>query len=424
MDDLLTRAGGDRSWNAGNLVASTAINTASAPATSNKDFAAALPVGTQSGEGEGDRSATRAAHPIRAGVHATAIESTAAAGQPAPALVPPEWIELVPAGVFFGRDGRGPFRLEHPERVIAATVALQMAAGIPIDYDHATDFAAPEGRPAPAAGWIRQLQVRSGAIWGRVEWTGRAAAAIRAREYRYISPVFQFEGSDGKVTRLLRAGLTNNPNLYLTAIASAETLVTGSVVNLVANGAEHKDGIMEEFLKQLREILQLDDDATPDDIAERVREMCASADARSDADGDGVNTRFPDPARFVGIAEYQRAVTELHSIRAERAREKAAHAVDDAIRAGKLVPALREWAIAYCTADLKGFQAFAAKQPAIVGGEPAFPSDAQIPPSVMLSSSEVAICAQLGLRHSEFLKRKIGRRDFLSLDRGLSDSEK
>ena len=30
-------------------------------------------------------------------------------------------------------------------------------------------------------------------------------------------------------------------------------------------------------------------------------------------------------------------------MRAERAREKAAHAVDDAIRAGKLVPALREW---------------------------------------------------------------------------------
>ncbi len=411
MDDLLTRAGGDRSRNAGKPFASTAINTASVPAPSGKDFAAALPVGTRSGEGEGDRSATRAGLAASAGVHATAIDTAPASGQIATAPVPPEWIELVPAGVFFGRDGRGPFRLEHPEQVIAATVALQMAAGIPIDYDHATDFAAPQGRPAPAAGWIKQLEARLGAIWGRVEWTGRAAAAIRAREYRYISPVFQFEGSDGKVTRLLRAGLTNNPNLYLTAIASAEPLVTG---------AEHKDGIMEEFLKQLRGILQLDGDASPDAVAERVREMCASTGAGDDA----VNARFPDPARFVGIAEYQRAVTELNSMRAERAREKAAHAVDDAIRAGKLVPALREWAVAYCTADLKGFQAFAAKQPTIVGGEPAFPSDAQIPPSVLLSAPEVAICAQLGLKHSEFLKRKIGRRDFLSLERGLSDPEK
>jgi len=44
-----------------------------------------------------------------------------------------------------------------------------------------------------------------------------------AREYRYVSPVFQFDPKDGSVTRLLRAGLTNNPNLHLTAIAASCT---------------------------------------------------------------------------------------------------------------------------------------------------------------------------------------------------------
>src|SRR5205814_1362938 len=127
----------------------------------------------------------------------------------------------IPAGTFFGRDGRGPYQFDDPAGVIAATRALQMAAGLPIDYDHATDFGAPAGHAAPAAGWIRELAVRDGALWGRVEWTDRAAAAIRAREYRYVSPVFQFTPEGGRVTRLLRAGLTNNPNLHLTAISVA-----------------------------------------------------------------------------------------------------------------------------------------------------------------------------------------------------------
>src|SRR5580698_2847236 len=131
----------------------------------------------------------------------------------------PEWIELLPAGDFAGRDGRGPFRLSNPEAVIAATQGLRMDAGLPIDYDHATDFAAPSGRPAPAAGWIRAIEVRDGALWGEVEWTRHGASAVVTREYRYISPVFEYS-EDGEVQRLLRAALTNNPNLYLKAISA------------------------------------------------------------------------------------------------------------------------------------------------------------------------------------------------------------
>src|ERR1700682_3111858 len=112
-----------------------------------------------------------------------------------------------------------------------------------------------EGRPAPAAGWIRELQVRAGALWGRVEWTVRAADSIVAREYRYVSPVFQFDPATGSVTRLLRAGLTNNPNLHLTAIAAAET----------AAAANAKDNDMElpaKDLEELREMLGLGGDAS------------------------------------------------------------------------------------------------------------------------------------------------------------------
>ena len=364
MEHLITRTGGESETQAGKLIPSFVIDTAGAPASAQSN-------------GEGAAAA-------------------------------PEWIELLPAGVFYGRDGRGPFRLDDPAAVIASTTALQMNAGLPIDYDHATDFGAPEGRPAPAAGWIRELEVRSGAVWGRVEWTARAASSIVAREYRYVSPVFQFDPKDGSVTRLLRAGLTNNPNLHLTAIAASRIAA-----------ADAKDERMMEFpIQELREVLNLDGEVTVAEVVAKVRELRTAGDAVAQSSG----AHAHDPAHYVAIAEYERTLTELNALKAERARERAAYTVEEAIRAGKIIPAQREWAIAYCAADARGFQAFAAKQPSIVGdnlglaGEP--PVDRR---AGVLDAAELAICSQLGLKHSEFIRRKRGRADFLSLERADAD---
>src|SRR5258708_7691179 len=293
----------------------------------------------------------------------------------------PEWLRLRPAGVFYGRDGRGPFRLDDPGAVIESTRALQMNAGLPIDYDHATDFGAPEGRPAPAAGWIRELAIRTGALWGRVEWTARAADSIVAREYRYVSPVFQFDPKTGIVTRLLRAGLTNNPNLHLTAIAAAET----------AMAKVGKEDTMEFPIEELRELLGLGSEASSAEVLAKVREIRAASEASAVATG----AHQHDPGHYVAIAEFERALTELNALKAERVRERAAHTVEDAIRAGKIVPAQRDWAIAYCAADARGFASFASKQPSILGadsglgGEP--PVDRRL---ATLNPAELIICSQ------------------------------
>ncbi len=365
MSNLQTRAGGDPELDAGKLNRPFAANTAGAPAT-----------------------------PARSGTGAAA----------------PDWIELLPAGRFSGRDGRGPFQVQDPAAVIAATRALAMAAGLPIDYDHATDFGAPEGRPAPAAGWIVAFAVRAGAVWGRVEWTARAEKAISAREYRYVSPVFQFDPASGRVTRLLRAGLTNNPNLYLTAIAAA-----------AIRAANPEESMMEEFLNKLREILGLDPDAAPGDVLGAVSDLAAKGgDGAANGDAAAANVRELDPARFVAIAEFQKALTELNAMRAERARERAAAAVDEATRAGKLVPAQREWAIAYCAADPAGFSSFVARQPAILGAASGFDGEPQMASGAVaaraaLGATELAICSQLGVSAADFTRRKNGRADFLSL---------
>jgi phage I-like protein len=358
-------------------------------------------------------------------VHGTAIEDADLLSS-----APPEWVMLIPAGEFSGRDGRGPFRLDSAARVIAATAALGLTAGVPIDYDHATDFAAPKGRPAPAAGWIRELKDRDGALWGRVEWTPHGAKAITSREYRYISPVFQYS-PDGAVTRLLRAGLTNNPNLYLTAISAR---AAGAIAPRAEGGKA-----MDTLLQQLCEMLGLDDDASPDEVVAAVRALSGSADADDDekggrdgAQGDGcaddgaadAMAAGADPARYVAVAQFQRVLGELSQLRVERARERAERAVDDAIKAGKLIPAQRQWAISYCQADFNGFAAFAARQPAaFAAGFDSAAATFAAPPApaatAALTAVETAICAQLGLSPEDYLGRKrSGRGDFLRLNRG------
>jgi len=343
-------------------------------------------------------------------VHGTAIEDADLS-----ASAPPEWVMLIPAGEFSGRDGRGRFRLANAACVIAATEALGLTAGVPIDYDHATDFAARKGRPAPAAGWIRKLEERDGALWGCVDWTPYGAKAITSREYRYISPVFQYS-PDGAVTRLLRAGLTNNPNLYLIAISARAAAV--------AAPRPEGSNAMDTLLQQLCEMLGLDDDASPDEVLAAVRALSEGARCDDDDGAADAMRAGADPARYVAVAQFQRVLGELNQMRVERANERAERAVDDAIKAGKLIPAQRQWAISYCQADFKGFAAFAARQPAAFGtGFESAAATFTAPPALAakaaLTATETAICAQLGLRPEDYLGRKrSGRGDFLRLNRG------
>ncbi len=351
----------------------------------------------------------------------------------------PKWIELLPAGDFAGRDGRGPFRLSNPAAVIAATDALRMDGGLPIDYDHATDFAAPVGRPAPAAGWIHGMEVRNGALWGEVEWTRHGAAAVVTREYRYISPVFEYS-HDGEVQRLLRAALTNNPNLYLTAISARAdgAAISQSEQYREASSGDagernyEEDAEMDDLDAQLRNLFGLGEEASAEQIFAEVRNLKHDSERGSGETGaaapggvvhgaDGETTA--DPARYVTIAQFESALTELNQLRAAGARERAGLRVDAAMKAGKIIPAQREWAIAYCQANLRGFEDFVARQPAIIGGtaggfagEPAAgrlirnerdeASGDGGHAGTALTRTELTICARLGLQPHEYLRRR------------------
>lgn len=119
-----------------------------------------------------------------------------------------------------GRSGTS-----NPEGVIENTMLLDLEAGLPLDYDHATEWDA----FAPAAGWLKKFEVRDGAIWAHCEWTDKGRQAVASREYQYISPVFRWNDRTGEVMQILRAGLTNNPNLFSTAICGKEERLVISV---------------------------------------------------------------------------------------------------------------------------------------------------------------------------------------------------
>jgi phage I-like protein len=130
----------------------------------------------------------------------------------------PAWVHLLPPGAIRTVDGRGPYQVD------AHAVAAAFKAGdkLPIDENHAIDLAKSTGQPSPARGWIVGLQARADGVWGAVEWNSAGAALMADCAYRGISPAI-LHNQSGKVLAVLRASLTNTPNLQgLTTLHSQD----------------------------------------------------------------------------------------------------------------------------------------------------------------------------------------------------------
>ena len=296
---------------------------------------------------------------------------------PAGAGGAPEWVHLLPLGTFYGRDGRGPWRVDNPAAVIAATRRHFGAADIPLDYEHQTELAPRNGKPAPAAGWIREMEARTDGLWARVEWTEAGARAVSAREYRYLSPVFLHDKS-GQVSRFNSAALTNIPNLELKALSSA------------LHGADESAQIDTEecsmtFKKEMARSLGLSADAGEE-------ELLAAAQAAM--------TGKPDPAQYVPMSMHRAVSEELSALKAEQARAESAALVKAAQASGQISPAMLEWAEYYAASDPEGFKAWMRTAPDMRpgGGLPSSTSAAPplAPSGSVLTANQKAVCAAMG----------------------------
>jgi phage I-like protein len=369
----------------------------------------------------------------------------------------PEWVHLLPAGTFRGRDGRGPHILDDAAGVIDRSRQLVAGGEFPIDYDHQTEatYGASRGHGrAPAAGWIVELQERDDGLWGRVEWTAAARKALADREYRFLSPVYA-HAKDGTVLALLRAALTNTPNLDLMAVAARahgggfstllpptqeDTMDRKALCAALGLSAEATDdavlkaaqaaGTAHTALGTIAKALDQKTDTNPVKLAEaakaahsaqtalpRIAEYLGQTKdatpevvmaAASHAGTVAKNSGQPDAAQYVPRGMYDDLAKRVAAMETAQATQTAAHAVDHAIQSGKLTPAQRDWAVSYASQDPKGFQTFVANQPAIMAEGALVPG--VTPPdgadAMSLTPTEKAVCTAMGLSEDDFLKTK------------------
>ncbi|WP_292178291.1 phage protease [Mesorhizobium sp.] len=320
--------------------------------------------------------------------HSTALTAADAEGK---------WVQLIPAGSFSGRDGRGPYSSgdkDAMQAVVDRSAALLGKTEAVIDYDHQSVFGAVEGvgGTAPAAGWIKEMSVRDDGVWGRVEWTPKASEAIKAGEYKYLSPVFMHDKA-GKVLAIRMAGLTNTPNLDLIAVAASSlfsaTNPTGDSMDkiLVALGlakGTNEDGVIAAINALLTsstaiaKAAGLTEAAKPADILTAVNSMATdrkklaeAAGLNGDAKADDIVTAVQtavkgvDPSKHVPIEQVATLQGDLKKLQDEVLAGKVKVAVSSAMSLGKVPPSLEVWAVDFATKDLAGFEAYTEKAPAL-----------------------------------------------------------
>lgn len=349
------------------------------------------------------------------------------------------WMLLVPAGSFEARDGRKFVSGSQAEMqaIVARTRQYHGTTDIVVDYDHQSVFGAKDGvgGTARAAGWIKQLEVRGDGIWGRIEWTPAALEAIRAGEYRYLSPVIPHR-KDGRIIIILNAALTNTPALDLTAAAASSQL---SNLNLSDEGND-----MEKILKALglaegsgedavlsainglltnstaiAAAVGLQADAKHGDILAAVntalsdRAAIATAAGKTASDKtddivDAVRSALkagnPDPAKYVPISVVTELRDELKEVKDATLSEKAENAVSAAIKDGRVTPGQKEWALSYAKSDLAGFEGYIKGAPVLTASQMTV-TKREDNGRVPLDDAQRAVCSALGLSEEEYRKQ-------------------
>lgn len=299
----------------------------------------------------------------------------------------PEWVEVIPApgadGQIKGRDGRS---WKMPD---AGVVASRLDIPVPVDINHATELLAPKGGEAPAQAWVEKLEARNGALWAKAAWNKSGADKVSAREYRFLSPVFDFVKSTGEIFRLKSVGLVNDPNFSLALNSRAGTTAPEDV-----------------NMKLIAAALKLPETATEAEIiaAINTRETELST-ARNAA-------QTPDLAKFVPRADHDAVLARATNAeqkladqeRATQVREVDAE-IDAAVKAGKITPATREYHRAMCMAEggLQKFRDYVKAAPVIVSEGERQHQQAQKQDGA-LTDQQRAICRNLGISEEEYSK--------------------
>lgn len=315
-------------------------------------------------------------------------------------------VQLTPAGEFRARDGRPQhlpaWKIDRAiaERVIAAFRSQRNPAAI--DYEHQLLNAEQNGQPAPAAGWINDLEWREGqGLFGQVQWTERARAYIQAGEYRFFSPVFSFHPKTGELQQLLMGALTNHP-----AIDGMQELNARAAARFQSIYEETET--MNPLLAAVIAALGLAETSTEDQAVAACKTLKAKADG-AESEIAALKGRVADPARFVSIETFDQVKTELVALKTQVTQNEVTALIEAGLADGRLLPVQQKWATDLGNrnvAALKGYLDTAQPIAALKASQTTGQKPASDNGPATLTESELAVCKQLGLTAEQFLAHK------------------
>lgn len=232
----------------------------------------------------------------------------------------PKEVHIVPIGEYKDRG----FRIvkQDCEDIIRNFHAFGIK--LVIDYEHQSLNSTYNGQPAPAAGWISQLELRENGVHATaVEWTEEAKELIRSKKYAYISPVLIFDDHDPHDDSwigcsLHSVALTNTPYFR----SDLEPIINSRYANhLPAQAGANKK-----------------------EINMSLEEQIAALTADKQAQAAKINT----------------LEAELAAKNADLAKIETEKLVDDAITAKKILPAQRQAALFMARQGKEVFDTFVA----------------------------------------------------------------
>ena len=330
------------------------------------------------------------------------IANASKLGLPSAGPEPLQWVQLFPAGPHINTQTGQRYRLGDPEGLIASSrPGLHRMV---VDYDHQSEFA--KGSQAPAAGWIKDLEVRQSSIWAQIEWTPSGLNRLKDRQYRYISPVFQVTAS-GQIKRLLRAGLTNNPNLDMKALASAVTTEETALAD--PNDKQPEDSSDEEKAK--------DAGNKSPEAGGTVPATATPADTKpgkpkpvdpkpADLIPDTTQAASAGQPNLASLQDQVRALSaQVEALTSNDQHRAGAALVETATAAGKITPAMKGWAEAYAAKDPEGFKAYCTAASPLIG-EATAAAVQRKPDENGLTAEELAVCSVLGQDPKAFATAK------------------
>jgi len=314
----------------------------------------------------------------------------------------PEWICILPLGTVELVDRREPLEVDLAALKTVAESFLQRGVDVVVDYEHQSL----QGGRAPAAGWIKELAIREDGLWGRVEWTQQAQEHLRRREYRYFSPVLKLAPETRRPQALMQVALTNVPAIkgLPPLVARCEAAPRVKLQGLALDEREEEGKVLEK----LKVLMGLEAEAAEDAVWSKTLEVFRDLGATLGLPEKASASQLKGAAAALkaGAERMEETLAELEALKARLAEESAAQTVEEALQAGRITPAQKEWALEYFRQDPEGFKTFAARAPqAVPTGELRRPGEGRHAQG-RLAPEEIAICRALNLAPEEYLKAK------------------